>query len=120
MDRCRYILTSLALLCESGVILSAQGGYGVGGTVEDSVGPVIGAAVIEQGTSNGTLTGPDGGFSLTVSSPDSPVEISCVGYVSQTYQASQLPSTVVLKEDTETLKEVVVIGYGTVRKDDMT
>ena len=120
MDRCRYILTSLALLCASGVILSAQGGYGVGGTVEDSVGPVVGAAVIEQGTSNGTLTGPDGGFSLTVSSPDSPVEISCVGYVSQTYQASQLPSTVVLKEDAETLKEVVVIGYGTVRKDDMT
>ena len=120
MDRCRYILTSLALLCASGVILSAQGGYGVGGTVEDSIGPVIGATVVEQGTSNGTVTGPDGGFSLTVGSPDSPVEISCVGYISQTYQASQLPSTVILKEDTESLKEVVVIGYGTVRKDDMT
>ena len=120
MDRCRNILTSLALLCASDVILSAQGGYGVTGTVEDSVGPVIGATVVEQGTSNGTVTGLDGGFSLIVSSPDSPVEISCVGYVSQVYPASQVPGTVTLKEDSEFLDEVVVIGYGTAKKDDMT
>ncbi len=120
MFRNIYIFAFLAAFLAAGMNASAQGGYGVGGTVEDSVGPVIGATVVEQGTSNGTVTGPDGGFSLTVSSPDSPVEISCIGYVSQIYQASQLPSTVILKEDTETLKEVVVIGYGTVRKDDMT
>ena len=120
MDRYKNILTSLALLCAGGVVLYAQGGYGVGGTVEDQFGPVIGAAVVELGTSNGTSTGLDGGFSLTVSSPDSPVEISCIGYISQTFQASQLPSTITLKEDSEYLDEVVVIGYGSVRKDDMT
>ena len=61
MNRCKNILTSLALLCVSGVVLSAQGGYGVSGTVQDDMGPVIGATVVEQGTSNGTTTGSDGG-----------------------------------------------------------
>lgn len=103
-----------------GVFASAQGGYGVSGTVRDDVGPIAGAAVIEQGTSNGTSTGLDGDYTLTVSSPDAMVEISCIGYVSQTYFASQLPSVVTLKEDTELLNEVVVIGYGTVKKDDLT
>lgn len=120
MDRYKNILTSLALFCAGGVVLSAQGGYDVSGTVQDQYGPVIGATVIEQGTSNGTSTGLDGGFSLTVSSPDAPVEISCIGYVSQIFQASQLPQTITLKEDSEYLDEVVVIGYGTVKKDDMT
>ena len=120
MDRCRNILTSLALFCAGGVLLFAQGGYGVSGTVQDQFGPIIGATVLEQGTSNGTSTDEEGDFSLTVSSPDSPVEISCIGYVSQTYQASQVPSTITLKEDSEYLDESVVIGYGTVRRDDMT
>ena len=120
MDRIRNMLTSIVLLCATGVVLSAQGGYGVSGTVEDQYGPVVGATVMEQGTSNGTSTGIDGGFSLTVSSPDSPVVISCIGYVSQNFQASQIPQTVTLKEDTEYLDEVVVVGYGTVKKDDMT
>ena len=120
MDRIRNILASVVLLCTTDVVLSAQGGYGASGTVVDRYGPVVGATVIEQGTSNGTSTGIDGGFSLTVSSPDSPVVISCIGYVSQTFQASLIPQPVTLKEDTEFLDEVVVIGYGTVKKDDMT
>ena len=120
MDRCRNILTSLALFCAGGVLLFAQGGYGVSGTVQDQFGPIIGATVLEQGTSNGTSTDEEGDFSLTVSSPDSPVEISCIGYVSQTYQASQVPSTVTLKEDSEYLDESVVIGYGSVRRNDLT
>lgn len=120
MDRIRNILVSLMLICMGDTFLFAQGGYSVGATVMDQYGPVIGATVVEQGTSNGTSTGIDGGFSLTVSSPDSPVQISCIGYVSQIFQASQMPSTVTLKEDSEYLDEVVVIGYGTVKKDDMT
>ena len=120
MDRLRNMLMSLLFILCGGTFLYAQGGYGVSGTVQDRFGPVIGAAVIEQGTSNGTSTGLDGGFSLTVSSPDAPVEISCVGYVSRTYQASVMPQTVTLEEDSEYLDEVVVVGYGTVRKDDMT
>ena len=120
MDRFRNILTSLVLFCAGGVLLSAQGGYGISGTVQDKYGPIIGATVVEQGTSNGTSTGIDGGYSLTVSSPDSPVEISCIGYATQVIQASQIPSTLTLQEDNEYLSESVVIGYGTVRKDDMT
>ena len=110
----------LTIFLSGSISVLAQGGYQVGATVEDSQGPVVGATVVEVGTSNGTSTGPDGGFSLTVSSPDSPVEISCIGYESVTYDASQMPSTVTLKEDTQYLDEAVVVGYGTVRKDDLT
>ena len=120
MDMIRNMLVSVVLMLATGTFLSAQGGYTVKGVVEDQAGPVIGATVMEQGTQNGTTTGLDGDFSLKVSGPDSPVEISCVGYVSQTYPASKVPQKVVLKEDSEFLDEVVVIGYGTAKKDDMT
>ena len=120
MDRFKNILTSLAILCAGDVFLFAQGGYGISGTVQDKLGPLIGVTVLEQGTSNGTSTDVDGNYSLTVSSPDSPVEFSCIGYVSQVIQASQVPSVLTMQEDNEYLTESVVIGYGTVRKDDMT
>ena len=120
MDRKNHICAILALLCLDCVFASAQGGYTVQGTVQDQYGPVIGAAVVELSTSNGTSTGPDGGFSLTVTGPSAMVEISCIGYASQTFEAAAVPSTVTLKEDNEYLKEVVVIGYGTVKKEDMT
>ena len=120
MDRFKNILTSLALLCAGGVVLYAQGGYGVSATVNDQYGPVAGATAVELGTSNGTTTGIDGEFSLKVASPESMVEVSCIGYAPQTFKASQMPATVTLKEDSEFIDEVVVIGYGTVKKDDMT
>ena len=120
MDMIRNMLVSVVLMLATGTFLSAQGGYTVKGVVEDQLGPVIGATVMEQGTQNGTTTGLDGDFTLKVSGPDSPVEISCVGYVSQTYPASEVPSKVTLQEDAEFLDEVVVIGYGTAKKDDMT
>ena len=116
----RKTYLSLLLMVAGGIALSAQGGYEVSGTVVDEYGPVIGAAVVEQGTSNGTSTGIDGSYSLTVTGPSAMVEISCIGYASQTFEAAAVPSTVTLKEDTEYLDEVVVIGYGTVKKDDMT
>lgn len=120
MDRKLHIYAILAFLCMDCVFASAQGGYTVQGTVQDKQGPVIGAAIVELSTSNGTSTGMDGSFSLTVTGPSAIVEISCVGYVSQTFEAASVPSTVTLTEDNEYLNEVVVIGYGTVRKDDMT
>ena len=120
MNRYFYICAVLSVLMTGSTFVSAQGGYSVSGTVTDRLGPLVGVTVVEQGTSNGTSTGPEGGFSLTVSSGDSPVEISCIGYATVVYQASQVPSTVVLEEDTQYLDEVVVIGYGTARKDDMT
>lgn len=120
MDRIRSILVSVVLLCAAGASLSAQDEYTVSGRVVDQMGPVIGATVVEQGTSNGVSTDLDGSFALRVSGPDVMVEISCIGYAPQTYRASQVPETITLKEDSEFLDEVVVIGYGTVKKDDMT
>ena len=98
----------------------AQGGYQVKGVVTDAQGPVIGATVIEQGTSNGASTGLNGDFTLNVASAGSIVEVSCIGYNTLTFKASEMPATITLTEDSEFLDEVVVIGYGTVRKSDMT
>ncbi|MBQ9193551.1 MAG: TonB-dependent receptor plug domain-containing protein [Bacteroidales bacterium] len=100
--------------------VSAQNGYQIKGVVVDAQGPVIGATVMEKGTTTGTSTGLDGDYVLTVSSAGATVEVSCIGYSSQTFTASQLPATVVLVEDTEFLDDVVVIGYGTVKKSDLT
>ena len=111
-----FLLTSLL----GGADVFAQSGYEVKGVVVDAVGPVIGATVIEQGTSTGTATGLDGDYVLTVSSANAVVEISCIGYATQTFVASQLPAKVTLAEDAMFLDDVVVIGYGTVKKDDMT
>ncbi len=111
-----FLLTSLL----GGADVFAQSGYEVKGVVVDAVGPVIGATVIEQGTSTGTATGLDGDYVLIVSSANAVVEISCIGYATQTFVASQLPAKVTLAEDAMFLDDVVVIGYGTVKKDDMT
>ena len=118
----KRIMTAVAtmLLCLVGTTVSAQGGYQVKGVVVDALGPVIGATVMEQGTTNGTSTGLDGDYVLTVKGPDATVTISCIGYTTQTFKASEVPSTVTLVEDGEFLDEVVVIGYGTVKKSDMT
>lgn len=120
MRRIVHICAILALMCMGCAFAYAQGGYTVRGVVVDQLGPIIGATVIEQGTQNGTMTGLDGDFTLKVSGPDSPVEISCVGYVSQIFPASRMPDKVTLTEDAEYLDEVVIIGYGTAKKDDMT
>ena len=126
MGRIRNICAVLALMCLGGAFASAADlaangqNYEVSGVVMDQYGPVVGATVIEVGTTNGTATGLDGKFFLSVTNHLSDIEISCVGYVSQTYQAASMPHTIILKEDAEFLDEVVVIGYGTVKKDDLT
>ncbi len=119
MNKILSFLMGAALLCASSVVAFAQG-YEVKGVVSDSVGPVIGATVMEQGTSTGTSTSLDGEFSLVVSSKDALIEISCIGYTSQVYIASQMPKSIVLAEDALFLDDVVVIGYGTVKKSDLT
>ena len=87
------------------------------GVVQDSAGqPVVGAFVVQQGTSNGTVTGVDGDFVLQAPR-GSVVEISCIGYVSQTFGVTADQNlTVVLEEDAEMLEETVVIGYGVQKK----
>ena len=114
------LCTSFLLSCIMGVSVFAQGGYEVKGVVVDAIGPIIGATVIEQGTANGASTGLDGDYVLTVSSADAVVEISCIGYATQSFVASQVPAVVTLSEDALFLDDVVVIGYGTVKKEDMT
>ena len=116
----KRILTAFAVLLAACATVFAQGGYQVKGVVVDAVGPVIGATVIEQGTSNGTSTGLDGDFLLKVSSADAVIEISCIGYASQVFKASEVPAEVNLSEDMEFLDDVVVIGYGSQTKKEIT
>ena len=112
----KRILSALTLLFTAVGLVSAQGGYLVKGVVEDAQGPVIGATVLQQGTTNGTTTGLDGDFDLRVPDADALVEISCIGYATQVFKASEVPARILLEEDTEFLDEVVVIGYGTLSK----
>ena len=87
-----------------------------GVVVDQSNQPVVGAFVLEQGTTNGTTTGFDGEFSLNVQKGHS-IEVSCIGYKSQVLVVSQEGSLrVVLPDDTEMLEETVVIGYGVQKK----
>ena len=120
MNRIMTLCASLVLSCIMGVSVFAQGGYTVKGVVSDPLGPVVGATVIEQGTANGVSTGLDGDYVLTVASADAVVEVSCIGYATQTFPASQVPATVILSEDTQFLDEVVVIGYGSQKKKEVT
>ena len=88
------------------------------GHVADSQGPLIGATVLEKGTTNGTITDFDGNFSLNVK-PGATLVISYVGYVSQEVKAGD-NIRVSLKEDGHLVNEVVVIGYGTQRREAVT
>lgn len=91
----------------------------VSGTVSDQTGPVIGASVIEKGTTNGTMTDNDGHFTLMVSK-GAVIEISSIGYKTQEITVgAQTNFTVTLSEDNEFLDEVVVVGYGSMKKSDL-
>lgn len=94
----------------------------VAGKVIDINGePIIGVSVVEKGTTNGTTTDVDGYFSLSVSSPNASVIISYVGYLKQEIELNGKKNlSITLLEDTKLLDEVVVIGYGTQRKGDVT
>ncbi len=91
----------------------------VKGVVKDAIGePIIGANVVVKGTTNGTITDFDGNFQLSANQGDM-IVISFIGYVAQELPAAA-SMNVVLKDDTEALEEVVVIGYGVARKNDLT
>lgn len=96
--------------------------FKITGKVVDETGEgVIGATVQEKGTANGTVTDMDGNFELTVSSKEVLLDISYIGYSKVTVKAKVGALAVVtLKEDTEVLDEVVVVGYGTQKKVNLT
>ena len=86
------------------------------GTVVDAEGPVIGASVIEKGTSNGVVTDFDGNFTLSVK-PGATIVISYIGYEAQEIRIGDQSSfNITLKEDNALLEEVVVVGYGVQKK----
>ena len=92
----------------------------VTGTVSDAFGPVAGANVIQKGTTNGTTTDMDGNFSIEVPA-NATLQISFIGYIPQDIVVkNQNVINVLLKEDTQALEEVIVVGYGTMKKKDMT
>lgn len=115
----KKILAFLGLVLLS-LTLAAQSGYEVKGVVVDEFGPAIGVAVLEKGTTNGVQTDLDGNFSLTVSSANAIIEVSCIGYTTLVFTASELPSTITLAEDSQLLEDVVVIGYGSQKKKEVT
>lgn len=110
----------LLLLCLIPLCSIAQN-IMVKGIVKDNFGePVIGANVTEKGTTNGMITDLDGNFSLTVQK-NATLVISYIGYVTQEIAIKGNTNlNITLKEDSKALEEVVVIGYGTARKSDVT
>ena len=88
----------------------------VTGTVEDALGPIAGANIVEKGTTNGTITDMDGNFNLDVS-PNAVLVVTFIGYTEQQIPVgNQTSFTINLKEDSQALDEVVVVGYGVQKK----
>ncbi len=113
-------LFALLMLLAAGGDALAQSGRTVSGTVLDTHGqPVVGAAIVEQGTTNGTVADIDGKFSLAVTG--SQLVVSFIGYESQTLDvAGQTQVAVTLREDNVELADVVVVGYGAMKRSDVT
>ena len=112
----RLVLTTAFFLLCSTVMMAQQK---VSGTVLDATGePLIGVSVLEAGTSNGVVTDFNGDFTLTVKQ-GAKLTFSYIGYLSQTLAATN-GMKVTLEEDNKVLNEVVVVGYGTMRRKDVT
>ena len=116
----RNLLMTFAVFAMSLVSISAMAApISVVGKVVDANGePLVGASVVEAGTSNGTITDLDGAFVLSVE-PNVTLVVSYVGYKDQEVRAHK-DMVVMLKEDTQVLDEVVAIGYGTQKKANLT
>lgn len=116
----RKYLTMLVLLIAGTAAFAQQ--HSVKGTVVDSQGyPVIGMTVMEKGTQNGTTTDADGNYLLNLSSASSAVEFNALGYKAVTEQvAGRSVINITAQEEAIALDAVVAIGYGTVRKRDLT
>lgn len=107
-----------SMLC----LLSLAQTHQVSGVVKDAAGePVIGVNVSVQGTGNGSITDLDGKFAIPNVKEKDVLVVSYIGYLTQSIPVGKQTSfTIILKEDTQALDEVVVIGYGTVKKRDLT
>lgn len=109
-----YLMLIISLLSVAG--LYAQSVRGISGTVTSDGEPLIGASVVEKGTTNGTLTDVDGKFTLSVKE-NATIEVSYIGFTSKTFAVGQQTVfNVELKEEANVLNEVVAIGYGVQKK----
>lgn len=108
---------TLSTLCLAGFAQKA-----VTGRVTDAAGePLIGVSVVVKGTSQGGVTDLDGNFTIPNASPSTTLQFSYVGYKTKDLKVgSNGTLTVVLDEDNQALDEVVVVGYGTMKKSDLT
>lgn len=106
---CSLFLFSAPLWAQNMVNIRAQV---IDATNKD---PLIGVSVVEKGTTNGAITDLDGNFSLKVN-PHATISISYMGYLSIELPAAKIPATILMKEDSKTLDEVVVVGYGVQKK----
>ena len=114
------LFAAVLIICMTSASAFSQTTKYVKVSVSDSSGPLIGAGVLIQGTTNGAVTDADGNASLNVPQGSS-LEISMIGYASQTVKfEGQSSLSVVLSEDSTLLDEVVFIGYGTAKKKDLT
>lgn len=114
------IVSNQVILSKSTSTQASQQARLVKGVVVDANGePVIGANVVEKGTTNGTITDMEGRFTISVAR-NAVLEVSYIGFKNQQVTANSDNLNITLREDSEQLDEVVVIGYGTARKGDLT
>ena len=112
----KLFLTLTLMLLSIGA--SAQDKITVTGTVVDGTGEtIIGASVMEVGTTNGTVTDFDGNFKLQVKNANAQIRISYIGFTTKTVKVSSNPMQITIEEDDKTLTEVVVVGYGAQKKE---
>ncbi len=114
---CRILVTTISLFLTLGMAMAQN--LNVTGKVVDVQGQgVVGASIVEKGTTNGTMSDLDGGFTLRVKEGAS-IEVSFVGYTTQVVKATS-SMRIVLKEDAEFLSDAVVVGFGTQKKESLT
>ena len=110
----KTMFSASLLLCSTAAMAQSQ----KSGVIKDANGePLIGVTVLEQGTSNGTVTDVNGRYTLKTTKPNAKLKVSYIGYESQVITPGQ---SVTLSANDATLNEVVVVGYGTVRRKDVT
>lgn len=118
---CTYSIKENHIIISSASLIHKTSGKNITGVVTDESGePIIGASVVEKGTTNGVVTDIDGNFSLSVME-NAIMQVSYIGYVQQEFHiGNQTHFSITMKENLQALDEVVVIGYGTVRRRDLT
>lgn len=114
-----FSLFVLCIFASMNVLAQSSSTINVKGVVKDDLGAVTGASVVVEGTTTGVMTDLDGRFELKAPA-NSTLLITFIGYKSQRVKAQAGELLITLKEDSELLEEVVVIGYGSVRKEDLT